>query len=218
LKKAITRVVISGDFDSRLFSRYPDKFSISLLRAHLSIKSQDFSVALKQIELAGKMNIESQSLADAEIYIRQMKRSAMEKQLPTIPALITHQKNLAGAYAGWSLGMLLMDADMDATAIQILNKSAQALAREGNIEDSTVVYNLLNSIPENDGENQSWLLSPGIYDYASEADILLDALEYGAGDWNESLLFLNLAHKASPDNKRINEAIAHTQALTASQK
>jgi hypothetical protein len=216
LKKAITRLVISGDFDSRFFSKYPDKFSISLLQAHMNIKSQNYDDALRNIDSAKKMNIESQALADTETYVRQMKVSAMEKRTPTDPALITHQKNLAGAYAGWTLGMLLMDSNMDATAIQVLTKSAQTLAREGKTGDSTTVFSLMNKIPEKVEKNQDWLPSPGIYDTASEADILFDSLEYGSGDWKRSLLFLELAHKASPDNERINEAIAHTQALIAS--
>lgn len=218
LKKAISRLVISGDFNSRFFSQYPDKFSILLLQAHMNIKSQNYDAALSKIASAKKMNIESQAIAEAETYVRQMKISAIEKLTPTDPALITHQKNLAGAYAGWSLGMLLMDADMDATAIQILNKSAQILAKEGKTGDSTTVFRLINKIPEIGEKDERWLPSPGIYDTASEADILLDSMEYGSGDWKRSLLFLELAHKASPDNERINEAIAHTQALIASQR
>ncbi len=218
LKKSITRLVISGDFNSRFFSQYPDKFSISLLQAHMNIKSQNYDAALNKIASAKIMNIESQALAEAETYVRQMKISAIEKLTPTDPALITHQKNLAGAYAGWSLGLLLMDSDMDATAIQILNTSAQTLAREGETGDSTILFRLINKIPEKEEKNRAWLPSSSIYDYASEADILLDSLEYGRGDWKRSLLFLELAHKASPGNEKINEAIAHTQALIASQR
>jgi len=57
-----------------------------------------------------------------------------------------------------------------------------------------------------------------MYDGVSEADILLDALEYGQQDWQRSMQFLKLAHKAEPNNEQISEAIAHTQALMASQR
>ncbi len=218
LKKEILRTVISGDFNSRLFSRYPHKFSLTLLRAHLSMKSHNYDEALKQIAMARAMHIESPSLAEAEVYVRQMKQSAREKLRPTDPALITHQENMASAYAGWTLGMLLMDADMDATAALILGRSARTLAREGNIDDSKTVFQLANKIPEGGGESKKGLPSPGIYDGESEANILLDALEYGQHDWKRSMQFLTIAHKASPGNDRISEAIAHTQALMASQR
>lgn len=218
LKKIIPRLVISGDFNSSIFSRYPDKFSLSLLRAHMNIKSHNYDEALKQIASARQVNIESPALDEAEVYIRQMKASAMEKHKPTAPALITHQENMAGAYAGWILGTLLMDADMDTPAALVLNRSARTLAREGNIDDSKTVFRLANKLPEGSGENKGLLPSSGIYDSASEADILLDALEYGKHDWKRSLSFLKLAHRASPDNERINEAMAHAQALMASQR
>jgi len=218
LKKSIPRLVISGDVNSRLFSRYPVKFGISLLKAHLNIKSGNYDIALRQIATARNMHIKSPALAEAEVYVRQMKASAMEKKSPTNPALITHQANMASAYAGWSLGMALMDADMDATAVQVLSTSAQTLAREENIEDSKTIFRLAHKIQESHGESKDWLPSPGIYDTASEADILLDSLEYGNHDWNRSLMFLKLAHKASPGNERIKEAIAHAQALMASER
>jgi len=217
LKKEILRTVISGDFDSRLFSRYPDKFSLTLLRAHMNLQSGNYDAALGQIAAARNMNIESPALADAAVYARQMKAVAMERQRPANPALIRHQENMAGAYAGWTLGMLLTDADMDATAVQVLTTSAQTLAREGNIDDAKTAFELTKSLSDGSGKNKVWLPSSGIYDGASEANILLDALEYGQHDWNKSLSFLRLAHKASPDNQRINEALAHAQALMASE-
>jgi hypothetical protein len=218
LKKEILRTVMSGDFNSRLFSRYPHEFSLSLLRAHLSIKSGNYDEAMKQIALARGMNIESPSLAEAELYIRQMKASMMEKQSPPTPALIKNQENMAGAYAGWKLGMLLMDADMGTPAALILGKSARTLAREGDIDDSKTVFRLANKIPEGEGKSKISLPSSGIYDGVSEANILLDALEYGQHNWQRSMQFLELAHKALPGNERISEAIAHVQALMASQR
>jgi len=218
LKTAIPRLVISGGFDSRLFSRYPDKFSLTLLRAHMNLQSGNYDAALGQIAAARNMNIESPALAGAAVYARQMKAAAMERQRPADSALIRHQENMAGAYAGWTLGMLLTDADMDATAVQTLTTSAQTLAREGNIDDAKTVFELAKSLSDGSGKNKAWLPSSGVYDGASEANILLDALEYGRHDWNKSLSFLRLAHKASPDNQRINEALAHAQALMASQR
>ncbi len=215
LNKAITRAVISGSFDAASLKRYPGRFSQSLLRAHMNIKSGNYDLALRQIASAKEMKIESKALADAEVYVRQMRASAAEKHTPTTPAMILHQQNMAAAYAGWSLGMLLMDADMDLPAVMILSKSAKTMSREDNIEDSRIIFRLANKIAQSNGDAPKRLLASGIYDTASEADILLDSLEYGRGDWARSLSFLNLAHKASPHNERINEALAHAEALMA---
>jgi len=218
LKEEITHTVISGKFNARFFDRYPINFSLSLVRAHTDIKSHDYDAALRQLAVARKMNIESPALANAELYVRQMKASAMEKKSPSSPVLIKHQANMASAYAGWSLGMLLMDADMGAKASKVLSASASTLAREGNIEDSKTVFRLVNAIPEGRGAHGGRLHDSGVYDVTSEADILLDALEYGNKDWNRSLQFLNIAHNAAPNNERIKEAKAHIQALMASQE
>jgi len=199
LKKEITRTVISGKFNGRLFSRYPINFSLSLVRAHTAIKSHDYDMALRQLAVARKMTIESPALADAELYVRQMKASAMEKKYPSNPALITHQAN------------------MDAPAALVLADSAKTLAREGNIEDSKTIFRLANTIPGRQEANGGGLPASGVYDSASEPDIFFDALDYGNHDWKRSLQFLNIAHKAAPNNERISEAMAHVQAFMASE-
>jgi len=217
LKKEIPRTVFSGKFNADFFNQYPINFSLSLVRAHTAIKSHDYDAALRQLAVARKMNIESPALADTELYVRQMKASAMEKKYPSNPALIKHQANMASAYAGWSLGMLLMDANMDAPAAVVLADSAKTLAREGNIEDSKTIFRLANTIPGRRETHGDGLPTSGIYDSASEPDIFFDALEYGNHDWNRSLQFLNIAHKAAPNNERISEAMAHVQAFMASE-
>jgi len=218
LKKAITRAVISGSFDGPLLTQYPGRFSQTLVSAHMNIKSGNYDLALRQIAAAKEMNIESEALADAEVYVRQMRASAKEKHVPADPAAIKHRQNMGAAYAGWSLGMLLMDAHMDLPAVMLLSKSAKTMAREGNIEDSAIIFRLANKIAESSVDDRKGFSLSRIYDTASETDIFLDSLEYGRGDWARGLSFLNIAHKASPHNERINEAIAKTEAFMARSK
>jgi len=212
----INRLVITGEFDKNILPRILFE---SLMQAHLSVNSGDYETALKHIydaKIYGFGN--SQAFADVELFVRQMKVSANEKLSTPDPSLIEHQRNLASSYASLTLGLHLMEAQMDTVAIQALSEAADKFAKEGNIEDSKLAFKLVDNVSR--GKERKWkeLRLPRVYDGASEAHILLDALEYGRGDWNRSLKFLKLARDAQPNNSAIGEALALTRALAASSR
>ena len=54
----------------------------------------------------------------------------------------------------------------------------------------------------------------GIYDNATETDILLDALDYGRGDWRRAIRFLDDAGGGAPHDPAIAAAAFRIRALS----
>lgn len=52
---------------------------------------------------------------------------------------------------------------------------------------------------------------------SSQPNIMLDAIEYGAGDWSRSIRFLEAAHEADPKNTKIFGALNYVKGLSAAQ-
>ena len=112
----------------------------------------------------------------------------------------------AKAQAAWNLAFFLIDQGKNDEALQYF-KEARAGFDDGSFEASMLDRGIQ--------EVKQIVPSPQIPVYKSRADALLDALQYGNRDWDKSYTYLQVAHKANPNDLAVRDALNYFEALYA---
>jgi len=117
----------------------------------------------------------------------------------------------AKANSAWGLGLFLTEQGDYDQALRYFKE-----AREG-IPEGTPERSILEQVIADPKQLSSRPIE-GHPIYQNRADALLSALEYGKGNWDASYTYLQVAHKANPDNLAVRDALNYFEALYASEK
>ena len=119
----------------------------------------------------------------------------------------------AKAFAAMDLGAYLMDyKGQKDLAISYLKQARQFFSEEQNPDLNEALNRLIY-----DKERQESL--PSVHDwfpvYESKAQAVLNALDYGNGNWDESVKYLEVALQADPTNLAVRDALNYTKGIAA---
>jgi len=122
-----------------------------------------------------------------------------------------HKK--AKAFAALNLGAYLMDyKGQKDLAISYLKEARQFLSEERDPDLNEALIRIIY-----DKERQESL--PSLHDmfpiYQSKVQAVLDALDYGNGNWDESVKYLEVAHGANPNDLNVRDALNYVQGFAA---
>jgi tetratricopeptide (TPR) repeat protein len=189
------------------FAYLPQQAQAYLVIAKASISVEDYDSAVKSLNDSLKLAPTDQKLRDALVYARQLKAASDEKKHgKPDPKRYEAAAKRAKANAAWRLGMYLSEKGDYAGAVNYL-KEARKYYSKG------CEKNLLNELIKNVKR-----LSPTedrFPAYRTKAHAILDALEYGKGNWHRSLKYLEVAHKVDKNNLPVRDALNYLQGLHA---
>lgn len=145
----------------------------------------------------------------------------------TTQEIISKKRKEAAANAGLKLADHLSEHDSFSAAIVTLRQSAEIFSSLGLIETAADTLWMAESYVGIEPDKAKVTASdpqpffPIGYDSkqayftkASRADLILDALDYGAGDWQRSISYLEIAQKVDADNLMISRALAYVRAAS----
>lgn len=196
-----------GLVDPNSLAHLPPKARAGVMVAAASVNVGDYENAIRILGEAAEAAPGEQGVRDALVYVQQLKAARDELAAGfRDPALLDAARVRAQGNAAWGLGLYLAEKGDYDGAVHYLKEAREpfrdGLEREVLDEVIANVRNLGDEIP-------------GFPVYRSKADALLDALEYGKGDWNESLRYLEVAHNADGSNLPVRDALNYLQGLSA---
>lgn len=187
-------------------AHFPIKVQAEVNLAGASIVVGDYDVAVKYMNEALETLPNDQGLRDGLLYVKQLKAARDERAAgPVDPDRYRAARVRAKGEAAWNLGLYLSEkSDYEATVRYL--KEARSLVQ--NDLSTRLIDKLIanvRTLPAKPIE--------GIPIYPSKADAILDALEYGKGDWGASLRYLEVAHNSDPSYLPVRDALNYLQGL-----
>ncbi len=187
-------------------ARFPIKVQAEVNLAAASIVVGDYDAAVKYMNEALETLPDDQGLLDGLLYVKQLKAARDERAAgPVDPDRYRAARVRAKGEAAWNLGLYLSEKSDYKATVRYL-KEARSLIQD---DLSTQLIGKLIA-------NVRTLPAKPIEEfpiYPSKAEAILDALEYGKGDWGASLRYLEVAHKANPSNLPVRDALNYLQGL-----
>ena len=120
-------------------------------------------------------------------------------------------RSRAKAFAAWKLGAYLLDNHQTDLAIQYLKE-----ARRFYTDPDSHEYDALNRlIYDPRAQEPMPFLNDLFPESNSKTEVILDALDYGNGNWEESVKYLEIAHQANPNDLAVRDALNFMQGLAA---
>jgi len=190
------------------FTYLPPQAQVDLVIAKASVSVGDYDNAVKSLHAALMVAPTDKKLRDALIYARQLKIARDEKisgKKPD-PAWLEEAASRAKANAAWGLGLYLSEKGDYIGAVKYLKETQQVFS-DGYTNE------LLGKLIDN--VDTLAPLEDIVPTFPTKADAILDALEYGKGDWQRSLKYLEVAHKSDPDNMAVRDAFNYLEGLHA---
>lgn len=189
------------------FAYLPLQAQADLVIAKASVSVEDYDSAVKSLNAALNLVPTDKKLRDALVYARQLKTARDEKATgKPAPEWYEAPATRAKANAAWTLGLYLSDKGDYAGATKYLREAQQFYSKGYN-------NRLLNKLIDNMKD-----LAP-IEDrypsYPTKAGAILDALEYGKGNWQRSFKYLEAAHKVDANNLPVRDALNYLKGLHA---
>ncbi|MCH8347500.1 MAG: hypothetical protein IH901_03240 [Proteobacteria bacterium] len=169
----------------------------------------DFGGALDLLKEARKTAPADKDLQGAEAYVRQLVAQKRERESTLSDQEKAQRVATARANgrrdAAWRLGLHLDNYGDNSTANFFYME-----AQTGFSTDS-YSYRLLDQMITNPDD---FAPMPEIPLYSSKAGAILDALQYGDGNWDRSVRYLEAANKAEPGNLFVRDALNYVQGMT----
>lgn len=189
------------------FAYLPLQAQADLVIAKASVSVEDYDSAVKSLNAALNLAPTDKKLRDALVYARQLK-TARDEEATGKPTLEWYEApaTRAKANAAWTLGLYLSDKGDYVGATKYLRETQQFYSKGS---DNRLLNKLIDNM-----EN----LAPIEHrypSYSTKADAILDALEYGKGDWQRSLEYLEAAHKVDANNLPVRDALNYLEGLHA---
>lgn len=208
----IQAMLLIGDFGAFGDGAAPYALARLLLDAHLAAKAGDFERAAAVIGEAVALAPGDPRMGQAAAYLTRLRAAEGDSGgLPDTPA-IARRENLARGYAAWTLAVHLRDHGHGERAMRQYTEAAAILNQAGRDLEARSIFELVETMRSGDDRG----LEPGaagIYADASSSDILLDALDYGAGDRRRAIRYLETARAAAAYDPAIDDALRHMRAL-----
>ncbi len=153
-------------------------------------------------------------LRQALTYSGQLKAEQVLRDAASSTATsIAERRRRAAGRIAWKLGLHLIDKGDTAAAEPALRRAQQALSDGGNAEDIKVIEQMLQWIEV--GRPFLNVDRRGQFKDRSKADLILDSLEYGEGNIDNSLRFLEEIRRTEPANLAARDALNYVQGLSA---
>jgi hypothetical protein len=123
-------------------------------------------------------------------------------------------RSRAKAFAAWKLGAYLLDNHQTDLAVQYLKE-----ARRFYTDPDSHEYDALNRLIYDPRAQEPMLFLNEMFPtYGSKAEAMLDALDYGNGDWDESVKYLEIAHQANLNDLAVRDALNQIQGIVAAEQ
>lgn len=187
-------------------AHFPIKVQAEVNLATASLVVGDYDAAVKYMNEALETLPDDQGLLDGLLYVKQLKAAQDERVAGSAdPDLYRAVRVRAKGEAAWKLGLYLSEkSDYEATVRYL--KEARSLIQDD--LSTQLIDKLITDVRK---------IAPGPIEgmpiYPSKADAILDALEYGKGDWGASLRYLEAAHNSDPSNLPVRDALNYLQGL-----
>lgn len=189
------------------FAYLPLQAQADLVIAKASVSVEDYDSAVKSLNAALKLAPTDKKLRDALVYARQLKTARDEKATgKPAPEWYEAPATRAKADAAWTLGMYLSNKGDYAGATKYLRETQQFYS-------DGIDNRLLNELIDNMKNLES--IEDICPSYPTKANAILDALEYGKGNWQRSLKYLEAAHEADANNLHVRDALNYLEGLHA---
>ena len=119
-------------------------------------------------------------------------------------------RSRAKAFAAWRLGAYLLGREGHKDkAVSYLQEARRFFADPDSHENDALSRLMYDPSQQEPGS----FIHDMFPVYGSRADALLDALEYGNGDWDKSLEYLTVAHEADPNDLAVRDAYNYLQGM-----
>ncbi|MHA1547063.1 MAG: hypothetical protein ACTSUY_11680 [Alphaproteobacteria bacterium] len=230
-KSGLASWLSQTDCDALCFAK--DKRALyfrALTDAALARESGNYSSAIakysdaRRIADLAKLKPARRRTANAGIvWSRQLRASWAERQNPRLASAWKSYNRIrrhdAAAARAEMLGLHLSQAGQGRAAIEYLEE-AWAYYQTMDPKRAPYVAREIARLKANPAAN---VLAPDkgegpltIYtNVSSQTAIMFDAMEYGKGDWSRSIRYLEAAHGADPENKKIFGALNYVRGLSA---
>ncbi|MCH8807824.1 MAG: hypothetical protein IH986_17300, partial [Planctomycetes bacterium] len=187
------------------FTYLPLQAQADLVIAKASVSIEDYDSAVKSLNAALKLAPTDKKLRDALVYARQLKAARDEKITGRPdPGWYEAAATRAKANAAWKLGLYLSEKSDYAGAVNYLKETQQFYSKGyKNKLLNELIDNVKNLAPIEDRYPI----------YPTKAEAILDALEYGKGNWQRSLKYLEAAHKVDPNNLPVRDALNYLETV-----
>jgi tetratricopeptide (TPR) repeat protein len=120
-------------------------------------------------------------------------------------------RSRAKAFAAWKLGAYLLDNHQTDLALQYLKEARRFYADPDSHE-----YDALNRLIYDPRAQEPMSFLNELFPADSfKAEAMLDALDYGNGNWDESIKYLEVAHQANPNDLAVRDALNYMQGIVA---
>ena len=126
-------------------------------------------------------------------------------------------RSRAKAFAAWKLGVYLLESGQTGEAIGYLKEARQFYADPNSHENEAL--NRLIYDPQKQQEVRSDLFLSAMFPkYQSQAEVVLDALDYGKGNWDQSVKYLEVVGHIDPKNLAARDALNYVRGITTEER
>ena len=196
------QLVVIGEYDWNGLGALTPVIAGPLLLAHLGARTGDYAGAIALVRTVAKLMPDNPGPGQAIEYLEGLRTVEATGGDPIV----------VSAYAALTLGLHLVDGGDGTAANRLLTEAGALLGRAGRHHDADLAFDIAELA--RDGSITTGSAPAGVYDYASETDILLDALDYGRGDWRRAIRFLEDAGGSAPHDPTIAAAAFRIRALS----
>ena len=194
-------------------SQLPLKARVKVFTAAVSANAGDYLDAIRLLQEALKEAPNEPSIRGALTYVADLKAAedllidiALNKSSDQAPDRFADARRRAKQNAASRLGWHLVEKEDYPGAVRYFKEVLKS--EEGDTAYKWTMQECIKNV-----QQLKPTPIPGFPIYPSKADVILDALEYGNGNWEESLRYLEVAYRADPGNLHVRDARNYLQGL-----
>lgn len=200
--------IAQGMIDIEMLASLPKAARDRIIIAISRVETGDYAGAADLLDEARLLAPYDPDLRDARVYVSQLVAQNRERGLALSARARAEQREeyrrIGIRDAAWRMGLFMSDIGYQKYAEDYFAE-AQALVEPGSTQHRLLgeLIRYADNLPPS-----------GIKIYESRADAILDALQYGNGDWDKSILFLDIASfVAHPDDEILTEALSYVESM-----
>ncbi|MCC2112489.1 MAG: hypothetical protein KDJ16_10685, partial [Hyphomicrobiales bacterium] len=205
-------------------------WSRAMADAQHARESGDYDLAVRKYAdargIAGLAGLSRESVIANEglVWSRQLHASWRDKSDPVLAAVwqsyATNRSQEISATRAEMLASHLRSAGHDEAAIAYLEEARDYCAK-ANPERLAYLEAEIDDLRTKQSKRVQKSTSEGrpltLYTHAKGTEIVLDAIEYGNGDWNRSIAYLEAALAADPKSEKISVALTYVRTIAAAE-
>lgn len=198
----VLQLVVMGEYDWNGLGALTPVIAGPLLLAHLGARTGDYARATALVRAVATGMPDNPGPGQAVEYLERLRNVEATAGDPIV----------VSAYAALTLGLHLVDGGDGTAANRLLTEAGALLSGAGRRHDADLAFDIAELARA--GSITTGSMPAGVYDNATETDILLDALDYGRGDWRRAIRFLDDAGGGAPHDPAIAAAAFRIRALS----